>query len=199
MKVDRFDFELPADRIALRPAAPRDSARMLVLDGAATHDTLVSDLPARLRSGDLLVFNDTRVIPAQLEGRRGDARIGATLHKREGPRRWRAFVRNARRLRLGDTVDFGAGVSALVSDRGADGSIAIDSRNSESLLRGCSALRIQILTHWLQGIPADLLEEEDVPPEAISDEMRVPFAAYTFLDQVQKIILEHLDPTVAET
>ena len=126
MKVDRFDFELPADRIALRPAAPRDSARMLVLDGAATHDTLVSDLPARLRSGDLLVFNDTRVIPAQLEGRRGDARIGATLHKREGPRRWRAFVRNARRLRLGDAIDFGAGVSALVGDRGADGSIAID-------------------------------------------------------------------------
>jgi hypothetical protein len=81
----------------------------------------------------------------------------------------------------------------------AEGSIAIDSGNSDSLLRGCSALRIQILTRWLQGIPADLLEEEDVPPESISDAMRVPFAAYTFLDQVQKIILEHLDPTVAET
>ncbi len=80
----------------------------------------------------------------------------------------------------------------------AEGSIAIDSRNSDSLLRGCSALRIRILTRWLQGIPADLLEEEDVPPEAIADEVRVPFAAYTFLDQVQKIILEHLDPTAAE-
>jgi hypothetical protein len=80
----------------------------------------------------------------------------------------------------------------------ADGSIAIDSRSSDSLLRGCSALRIQILTHWLQGISADLLEEEDVPPEAISDGIRVPFAAYTFLGQVQKIILEHLDPTTAE-
>jgi hypothetical protein len=80
----------------------------------------------------------------------------------------------------------------------ADGSIAIDSSSSDSLLRGCSALRIQLLTRWLQGIPAELLEEEDVPPEAISDEMRVPFAAYTFLDHVQKIILEHLDPTATE-
>ena len=80
----------------------------------------------------------------------------------------------------------------------ADGTIAIDSNNSDSLLRGCSALRIQILTRWLQGIPADLLEDEDVPPEAIADEVRVPFASYTFLDQVQKIILEHLDPTAAE-
>jgi hypothetical protein len=80
----------------------------------------------------------------------------------------------------------------------AEGSIAIDSRNSESLLRGCSALRIRILSRWLHGIPSDLLEEEDVPPEAIADAVRVPFAAYTFLDQVQKIILEHLDPTVAE-
>ena len=80
----------------------------------------------------------------------------------------------------------------------ADGSIAIDARNSDALLRGCSALRIQILTHWLQSIPTELIEEEDVPPEAIADELRVPYAAYTFLDQVQKIILEHLDPTAAE-
>jgi S-adenosylmethionine:tRNA ribosyltransferase-isomerase len=71
------------------------------------------------------VFNDTRVIPAQLEGKRGDARIGVTLHKREGPRRWRAFVRNARRLHDGDTIDFGDGVTATVSDRESDGSLAI--------------------------------------------------------------------------
>ena len=84
------------------------------------------------------------------------------------------------------------------SDFFSEGSIAIDSRNSDSLLRGCSALRIQILTRWLQAIPTDLIEDEDVPPEAIADDMRVPFAAYTFLDQIQKIILEHLDPTAAE-
>ena len=102
-------------------------------------------------------------------------------------------------LLAGQNSDVRELLALFGSDFFSDGSIAIDSRNSESLLRGCSALRIQILTRWLQGIPADLLEEEDVPPEAISDEMRVPFAAYTFLDQVQKIILEHLDPTVAET
>src|SRR3954451_14787343 len=125
MKVDLFDFDLPPERIALRPASPRDSARMLVLDGDATRDMMVADLPGQLRKGDLLVFNDTRVIPAQLEGTKGNARIGATLHKREGPRRWRAFVRNARRLREGDTVDFGAGVRAVASNRAEAGSLAL--------------------------------------------------------------------------
>src|SRR6202007_3286475 len=103
---------------------------MLVLDGAgaevATRDRLVSDLPGELRAGDLLVFNDTRVIPAQLEGMRGEARIGATLHKREGPRRCRAFIRNAKRLREGETIDFGAGVAATALDRAEDGSFALD-------------------------------------------------------------------------
>ena len=78
MNVDLFDFHLPPERIALRPASPRDTARLLEVDGAALHDRVVRDLPGVLRRGDLLVFNDTRVIPAQLEGHRGDARIGAT-------------------------------------------------------------------------------------------------------------------------
>ncbi|MFN3435256.1 MAG: tRNA preQ1(34) S-adenosylmethionine ribosyltransferase-isomerase QueA [Sphingomonas sp.] len=131
MKVELFDFELPPERIALRPAVPRDAARLLVLDGEATRDCIVSDLPAQLRAGDCLVFNDTRVIPAQLHGRRGDAVIGATLHKREGPRRWRAFIRNAKRLREGDNVDFGAGVSATARDRGDDGSFMLDFAGEE--------------------------------------------------------------------
>ena len=131
MKVDLFDFVLPPERIALRPAVPRDAARLLVLDGDDTRDRTVRDLPGQLRRGDCLVFNDTRVIPAQLEGQRGDARIGATLHKREGPRRWRAFIRNARRLRDGDTIDFGNEVSATVSDRGEDGSFALDFAGEE--------------------------------------------------------------------
>lgn len=125
MNVDLFDFDLPTDNIALRPAAPRDAARMLVLEGDATQDAGVSDLPSLLRRGDMLVFNDTRVIPAQLDGRRGDAKIGATLHKREGPRRWRAFIRNARRLRDGDVIEFGNGVSAAAVDRQDDGSYAL--------------------------------------------------------------------------
>ena len=122
MRVDLFDFALPDRCIALRPAVPRDAARMLVLDGDALSDRHARDLPQILRPGDCLVFNDTRVIPAQLEGVRGNARIGATLHKRESLRAWRAFVRNARRLHEGDSIDFGNGVHATVSARGEDGS-----------------------------------------------------------------------------
>jgi S-adenosylmethionine:tRNA ribosyltransferase-isomerase len=122
MRVDLFDFDLPAERIALRPARPRDSARLLLVDGSEVSDHRVLDLPGLLRPGDVLVFNDTKVIPAQLEGRRGEASIGATLHKREGPREWQAFLRNAKRARTGDTIDFGAGVAASVLDKGEDGS-----------------------------------------------------------------------------
>jgi S-adenosylmethionine:tRNA ribosyltransferase-isomerase len=125
MRVDLFDFELPSDHIALRPAEPRDSARLLVVDGDRFDDHIVCDLPDVLRAGDLLVFNDTRVIPAQLEGLRGEARIGATLHKREGPRRWRAFIRNAKRVAEGDRIDFGADVTAVASDRAEDGSFVL--------------------------------------------------------------------------
>ena len=126
MRVDLFDFELPPERIALRPARPRDAARMLVVEGERPFaDRHVRDLPQLLRAGDVLVFNDTRVIPAQLEGRRGDARIGATLHKRLDLRRWQAFIRNAKRLKPGDTVEFGRGVSALAEERHADGSFTL--------------------------------------------------------------------------
>lgn len=134
MLVDLFDFELPAERIALRPASPRDMARMLVVDGAGgttLRDRIVRDLPTELRAGDMLVFNDTRVIPAQLDGMRGNARIGATLHKREGPRRWRAFIRNAKRLHDGDRIDFAHGVTALARDRGDDGSYALEFEGDE--------------------------------------------------------------------
>ena len=131
MRVDLFDFELPSDRIALRPAAPRDSARLLAVRGGEISDHGVRDLPALLRPGDMLVFNDTRVIPAQLEGMRGAARIGATLHKRAGPRAWRAFIRNAKRLRAGDRIDFGEGVAAMASGPGEDGSFLLSLEGEE--------------------------------------------------------------------
>jgi S-adenosylmethionine:tRNA ribosyltransferase-isomerase len=131
VRVDLFDFELPSDRIALRPASPRDSARLLVAQGSRLEDRIVRELPQLLRPGDVLVFNDTRVIPAQLEGRRGEAKIGATLHKREGPRDWRAFVRNAKRVREGDLIDFGNGVTALAGPRGSDGSILLSFEGEE--------------------------------------------------------------------
>ena len=126
MRVDLFDFELPPDRIALRPARPRDAARMLVVDGDRPFsDHGVRDLPRLLGKGDVLVVNDTRVIPAQLEGRRGEARIGATLHKRLDLRRWQAFVRNAKRLEAGDRIDFAQGVCAVAEARHEDGSFTL--------------------------------------------------------------------------
>ena len=123
MRVDLFDFDLPPERIALRPVHPRDAARLLVVAGdAPLAHAHVRDLPGLLRAGDCLVFNDTRVIPAQLEGRRGNARIGATLHKRIDLRRWQAFVKNGKRLRMGDVIQFPAGVAALAEARHEDGS-----------------------------------------------------------------------------
>ena len=123
MRVDAFDFDLPDDRIALRPASPRDAARMLVVRGDRLDDAGVADLPQRLDPGDVLVFNDTRVIPAQLFGKRGEAGIGVTLHKREGTHEWRAFVRNARRLKAGDRIAFGAALDGIVVEKFADGSV----------------------------------------------------------------------------
>ena len=125
MRVDLFDFDLPAESIALRPAKPRDSARLLLVDGDRLSDRIVTDLPELLEPDDVLVFNDTRVIPAQLEGRRGEASIGATLHKREGPREWWAFIRNSKRLRVGDTVEFGGGVNASAAEKGEDGAVLL--------------------------------------------------------------------------
>ena len=132
MRVDLFDFALPPERIALRPVVPRDAARMLCVSGGGTlADRNVRDLPLLLQAGDCLVFNDTRVIPAQLEGRRGDAKIGATLHKRIDLRRWQAFIRNAKRLRVGETVDFSADVTAVAEARHADGSFTLRFEGNE--------------------------------------------------------------------
>ena len=125
MRVDLFDFALPQDNIALRPAVPRDSAKLLNVSGDRLSDHSVSDLPQLLGPKDILVFNDTRVIPAQLQGTRGEAKIGATLHKRVDLRRWQAFIRNAKRLRVGETVDFGMDVFAEAESRLDDGSFIL--------------------------------------------------------------------------
>jgi S-adenosylmethionine:tRNA ribosyltransferase-isomerase len=131
MRLSDFDFDLPPDHIALRPAKPRDSARLLVVRGSEISDRCVRDLPDLLEPGDVLVFNDTKVIPAQLEGRRGEASVGATLHKREGPREWRAFLRNARRVRTGDTINFGEHVAASLVDKFDDGSALLHFHGEE--------------------------------------------------------------------
>jgi S-adenosylmethionine:tRNA ribosyltransferase-isomerase len=109
-----FDFDLPQDRIAHHPAIPRDAARLLRVSFGRLSDHVVRDLPSLLRKGDILVSNDTRVIPAQLEGRRGEARIGITLDRPMPDGTWHALARNARRLRPGDALIFPAGLQATV-------------------------------------------------------------------------------------
>ncbi|MCG8511401.1 MAG: tRNA preQ1(34) S-adenosylmethionine ribosyltransferase-isomerase QueA [Rhodospirillales bacterium] len=123
MKVADFDFDLPQHFIAQRPAVPRDSARLLSVAGRNLRDLGVRDLPGLLAPGDVLVFNDTRVIPARLKGRRGRASIEATLIKNVTPDTWNALARPAKRLREGDTVDFGAGLTARVAAKGEAGEV----------------------------------------------------------------------------
>ena len=144
MRVDAFDFELPPERIALEPASPRDSARMLVVgaDGALT-DSRVSDLPDFLRAGDALVVNDTRVIAARLEGVRvrgeAAASIEATLISRVDDCRWRALVRPAKKLKVGERIRFGeTSESHGLSARGARRGGRREGRGG----RGPAALRV---------------------------------------------------------
>ena len=143
MKTADFDFDLPEDRIALRPAEPRDSARLLVVREGGLEDRIVRDLPDFLRPGDALVFNDTRVIPARLSGVR--ERVGAegetltveveaTLHHRDAPDVWSAFMKPGKRIKAGDRVRFGAEadgacllgrLDATVEAKGEDGLVTL--------------------------------------------------------------------------
>ena len=122
----QFDFALPAERIAHHPARPRDSARLLHV-GATLGDRHVRDLPDLLNPGDVLVANDTRVIPAQLSGRRGDARVGITLDRPWADGTWHALARNARRLRADDVLRFDGAddLTATVVSRDPDGGVAL--------------------------------------------------------------------------
>ncbi len=133
MLVSDFDFDLPRELIASQPAQPRESARLLhVVPPDSFEDLHVSDFPDLLRPDDLLVFNDTRVIPARLFGKRGDASIEATLFKSAGVNRWEALVKNARRLKSGDVVSFfppdnpeSEPLTAEVSGRGENGTVLL--------------------------------------------------------------------------
>ena len=124
MRVDEFDFELPKHLIADHPVEPRDAARLLVV-GAALEDRGMLDLPTLLRPGDLLVSNDTRVIPARLVGQRGAARVEVTLHRNLGGGAWRAFAKGAKRLKPGDRIVFGEDFAAEVVAKHAEGDLTL--------------------------------------------------------------------------
>ena len=187
MRVDLFDFDLPPERIALRPARPRDCARLLLVEGETISDHQVLDLPSLLRPGDLLLFNDTKVIPAQLEGRRGDARVGVTLHKREGPRSWWAFVRNARRLRIGDRIEFDHGVAASAIERGDDGSFLVQFHGQEPVEQLIErAGRMPLPPYIASKRPADENDRRDYQTVFAREEGAVaaPTAALHFTERL---------------
>ena len=128
MRVDDFDFDLPDDLIALRPARPRRSARLLIADETQDEIGAFEDLPGALRAGDLIVFNDTKVIPARLHGRRlrddAEAKVEATLLKRLSSDRWLSLAKPGKRLKEGDRLDF-AGVGATLARKGERGEVEI--------------------------------------------------------------------------
>ena len=162
MRVDLFDFDLPPDRIAQRPAQPRDSARLLSVKPSALSDHVVGALPDLLQRGDLLVFNDTRVIPARLAGRRGEARVSVTLHQMIGPDSWRVFAKPAKRLRPDDRVTFAPDFSARVVERGPQGDVVLAfDRAGPHLIAALHEHGAMPLPPYIRGGVADAQDQAD--------------------------------------
>ena len=149
MRVDLFDFELPRELIASRPAVPRDSSRLLEIGAQRFTDHGFGDLSNLLDPGDMLVFNDTRVIPARLSGRRGDARIEVTLHRCVDGGCWDAFARPARKLRIGDHVTFADDFEAEVTGKGEGGEVRL------RFSRDAAGLAEALRRHGTAPLPPD--------------------------------------------
>ena len=174
MRVDDFDFDLPEDRIALRPLADRERAKLLVIGGDAFEDALIGDLTRLLRAGDLLVTNNTKVIPAFLKATRpardqgGGTRpvtIDLTLHLRKGPDVWAAFAKPAKRLKLGDRLTMGddTSLAATVIDKGTDGAVVLCFDQSGPLLDAA------IAKTGLMPLPPYISSKRDVDGRDASD------------------------------
>ena len=159
MRIEDFDYDLPRERIAQYPSEPRDAARLLLIpaDGPFA-DKRVAELPLLLRRGDLLVFNDTKVIPARLYGRRGEAKVEATLIRDERGGVWRAFVKGARRLRPGDLVSFASDFSARVREKHFEGEVSLDFG-----VEG-EAFREALARHGAMPLPPYLIRPEGGDP-----------------------------------
>lgn len=136
MQTSLFEFELPDELIASQPVSPRDSARMLVA-GESFLNMHVRDLPGFLRAGDVMVFNDTKVLPARLMGKRGLGKVEVLLHKKLAgyETRWMCFAKPAKKLKVGDAVDFAAGFYGVVMEKFEDGQVAVEFPYSAAMLR----------------------------------------------------------------
>ena len=157
MKVDIFDFTLPNELIALRPACPRDASRMLVVKNNETLHQGVSDLINHLTDKDVLVFNNTRVIPGRLIGKRGEAKIQVTLHKRLSATEWDVFAKPAKKCRLGDSLNFD-GLLATVTRIGEEGerTLAFDVEAS------AKAMTDALETHGIMPLPPYIAAQRPV-------------------------------------
>ena len=180
MKLSDFDFDLPPDRIATAPAQPRDSARLLDLSGAAIADRHVGDLPDLLRAGDLLIVNDTSVIPARLIGKRGEAKISVTLHKYEGHKYeghknggdaiWRVFAKPAKKCRPDDIIMFASDFGARVLGRGEGGDVELaffDPRSGAAL--DAEALNAGLDTYGTMPLPPYIARPDGVLDSDLED------------------------------
>lgn len=126
MRVDEFDFELPEERIALRPSVPRHAAKQLIVKGGQFADDSVIHLATHLEEGDLIVFNDTKVIPSYLFATRGEMQTECNLHKRISPVEWLAFIKKSKRLNVGDTLVFGEGrLTASIAEKHDGGEVLL--------------------------------------------------------------------------
>lgn len=160
MKVDLFDFDLPPGFIAQRPASPRDAARLLDLTGAEFSDRVVRDLPDLLRPGDLLIANNTKVIPARLDGRRDAVRIEVTLHMRAGDDAWLVLARPGKRLKEGQRIVFADGFHAEVEKKRAEGDVLLRFNRSGDDLFQC------LETYGRMPLPPYIQREEHDEKEA---------------------------------
>ncbi|MFN3461007.1 MAG: tRNA preQ1(34) S-adenosylmethionine ribosyltransferase-isomerase QueA [Oceanibaculum sp.] len=160
MKVDLFDFELPPERIAQMPAEPRDSARLLDIRPDRLGDCGVLDLPDLLNPGDLLVFNDTRVIPARLHGYRGEVAVEVLLHKAEADGTWLAFARPGKRLKVGQTIRFAEDFAADILEKREGGELRLAFSGAADLLEALKRHGSMPLPPYIRGGKAEAADAE---------------------------------------
>ena len=191
MKVSDFDFDLPPDLIAQTPAEPRESARLLHV-GDTLGDRHVRDLPSLLSPGDLLVFNNTKVIPTRLRGKRREAGLEVTLHKQESGKTWWAFARPARKLSVGDKIDFAREFTANVLDKHTGGEVLLGFQQSDGdLITMLQQYGIMPLPPYIKrpkdGIPGDAADYQTVFAEK-EGAVAAPTAGLHFSETLLKML-----------
>ncbi|MCK5575032.1 MAG: S-adenosylmethionine:tRNA ribosyltransferase-isomerase, partial [Sphingomonadales bacterium] len=192
MKVDLFDFELPQSCVAQHPANPRDSARMLVVGDDALNDKTVLDLAQFLQPGDICVFNDTRVIPARLTGKRGEAGMEVTLHKQDSANTWRAFARPAKKLKIDDRIDFDDDFCATVLEKGLGGEVTLTfNLSGDALLAALDAQGSMPLPPYIKRAKGGEVEDQADYQTLFADRpgaVAAPTAGLHFTERLVKSI-----------